>query len=130
MKNLILMFMTFGLARSRGNNNNTLINSCHTCVDFSEYTVEPSQYTAFSSKAINGSSRDGHCLRYSNTETAIHCFTPSTSVLFDGHIPTLTGLEGNTWASQLLTLQADGHRSEDDHLYDVNITVPNTQWRG
>ena len=48
---------------------------------------------------------------------------PNTSVLFDGHIPTLTGLDGDVWASQLLTLQAAGHRSKDEHLYDVNITV-------
>ena len=33
------------------------------------------------------------------------CPQPRTSVLFDGRIPTLTGLDGDMWASQLLTLQ-------------------------
>ena len=33
------------------------------------------------------------------------CTTPTSSVLFDGNIPTLTGLDGDMWASQLLTLQ-------------------------
>ena len=33
------------------------------------------------------------------------CETPTSSVLFDGNIPTLTGLDGDMWASQLLTLQ-------------------------
>ena len=30
---------------------------------------------------------------------------PNSTVLFDGNISTLTGLDGETWASQLLTLQ-------------------------
>ena len=32
------------------------------------------------------------------------CTDPTSSVLFDGVIPTLTGLDGDMWASQLLTL--------------------------
>ena len=33
------------------------------------------------------------------------CFQPPNSgVLFDGHVPTLTGLDGDMWASQLLTI--------------------------
>ena len=32
------------------------------------------------------------------------CLQPTSSVLFDGRVPTLTGLDGNTWASQLLTI--------------------------
>ncbi len=35
------------------------------------------------------------------------CLKPTSSVLFDGNIPTLTGLDGNTWASQLLTIRLD-----------------------
>ena len=31
------------------------------------------------------------------------CITPTSSVLFDGNVPTLTGLDGDMWASQLLT---------------------------
>ena len=50
---------------------------------------------------INGSSADGNC---SNVTSDYNCTDPTSSVLFDGHIPTLTGLDGDMWASQLLTL--------------------------
>ena len=33
------------------------------------------------------------------------CEDPTSSVLFDGNIPTLTGLDGDMWASQLITVQ-------------------------
>ena len=33
------------------------------------------------------------------------CNDPASSVLFDGHIPKLTGLDGDMWASQLLTIE-------------------------
>ena len=32
------------------------------------------------------------------------CLQPTSSVLFDGRVPTLTGLDGDMWASQLLTI--------------------------
>lgn len=35
------------------------------------------------------------------------CTNPTYSVLFDGVIPTLIGLDGNTWASQLFTMQVN-----------------------
>ena len=38
-------------------------------------------------------------------DTMITCLQPNSSVLFDGHVPTLTGLDGDMWASQLLTLR-------------------------
>ncbi len=34
------------------------------------------------------------------------CLEPSFGVLFDENIPTLTGLDGNAWASQLLTIHS------------------------
>lgn len=40
---------------------------------------------------------------YSNGERLI-CKMPTSSVLFDGAIPVLIGLDGNTWASQFLTI--------------------------
>ena len=57
--------------------------------------------------SVNGSSAIGNC---SSVTTGISngltgCNTPTSSVLFDGNIPTLTGLDGDMWASQLLTLQ-------------------------
>ena len=33
------------------------------------------------------------------------CEDPTSSVLFDGNIPTLNGLNGSMWASELLTVQ-------------------------
>ena len=58
----------------------------------------------------NGSSATGHCSnvdRSNNRFTSI-CHHPTSSVLFDGVIPTLTGLDGDMWASQLLTLNSTG----------------------
>ncbi len=49
-----------------------------------------------------GSSATGHCSNVSDSGRV--CNTPRTSVLFDGVIPTLTGLDGDLWATQLLTL--------------------------
>jgi hypothetical protein len=51
--------------------------------------------------SVNGSSRFGLC--FDDTEDFASCNTPTTSVLFDG-IPTLSGLDGNMWASPLFTL--------------------------
>ena len=49
----------------------------------------------------SGSFETGHCSNVSDSGRV--CNAPRSSVLFDG-IPTLTGLEGDMWASQLLTL--------------------------
>ncbi len=48
-----------------------------------------------------GSNTAGHCSNVSDSGRV--CNTPRSSVLFDG-IPTLTGLDGDMWATQLLTL--------------------------
>ena len=48
----------------------------------------------------SGSSETGRCSNVSDSGRV--CNAPRSSVLFDG-IPTLTGLEGDMWASQLLT---------------------------
>ena len=57
--------------------------------------------------SVNGSSATGHCSNVSKNGVKSTCTDPSSSVLFDGVIPTLTGLDGDMWASQLLTLQKD-----------------------
>ena len=49
-----------------------------------------------------GSSATGHCSYVSDSSRV--CNTPRSSVLFDGVTPTLTGLDGDMWATQLLTL--------------------------
>ena len=56
--------------------------------------------------SVSGSSATGHCSNVSNNGAKSITYTdPTSSVLFDGVIPTLTGLDGDMWASQLLTLQ-------------------------
>ena len=55
--------------------------------------------------SVSGSSATGHCSSVSNKGARLICRDPTSSVLFDGVIPTLTGLDGDMWASQLLTLQ-------------------------
>ena len=52
--------------------------------------------------------------------TRTTCLQPTSSVLFDGCIPTLTGLDCNMWASQLLTLQTT--RSLTTVIFDFTDT--------
>ena len=54
---------------------------------------------------MNGSSATGNCSDVDPGGQQLRCNAPTSSVLFDGNIPTLTGLDGDVWASQLLTLQ-------------------------
>ena len=56
--------------------------------------------------SVNGSSRTADCSSVTNVAGGTFiCSTPASSILHDGNIPTLTGLDGDMWASQLLTLQ-------------------------
>ena len=65
----------------------------------------PPSYTYSPARAVNGSSVRGNCQVTVNLFGIItSCNNPASSVLFDGHIPTLTGLDGDMWASQLLTV--------------------------
>ncbi len=52
--------------------------------------------------SVNGSSEDGNCNLTSSDR--VRCREPTTSVLQDGNISTLTGLDGDMWACQLLTM--------------------------
>ncbi len=67
------------------------------------HVVYPGSYSV-NPAAISerGSSATGHCSDVSDSGRV--CNTPRSSVLFDGIIPTLTGLDGDMWATQLLTL--------------------------
>ncbi len=49
--------------------------------------------------SVNGSSEDGNCSLLATTTC-----NETTSVLQDRIIPELTGLDGDIWASQLLTI--------------------------
>ena len=53
---------------------------------------------------VNGSSSTGRCSNFIPSITRQTCITPTSSVLFDGNIPKLTGLDGDMWANQLLTI--------------------------
>ena len=53
---------------------------------------------------MNGSSVTGNCPGFT-VGVLSRCDAPTSSVLFDGNIPTLTGLDGDMWASQLFALQ-------------------------
>ena len=59
--------------------------------------------------SVNGSSADGQCADSQGPtqfdSNSIICV--GSSVIFDGVIPTLTGLDGDTWASQLLTIRSN-----------------------
>ena len=54
--------------------------------------------------AVNGSNSTGRCSNFINSVTRQTCITPTSSVLFDGNVPTLTGLDDDMWASLLLTI--------------------------
>ena len=64
--------------------------------------------------SINGSSVTGNCssvTTFSSRHNGLsRCDVPTSSVLFDGNIPALTGLDGDMWASRLLTLQTTNGR--------------------
>ncbi len=57
--------------------------------------------------AVNGSSTIARCIAPSGNPLLATCRAPASSVLFDGKIPTLTGLDGNMWASQLFTIRSN-----------------------
>ena len=66
-------------------------------------------FPTFQTVSANGSSPVGKCSNVTFfDEYRSSCTTPTTSVLFDGHIPTLTGLDRNMslWARDLLILNS------------------------
>ena len=65
-------------------------------------------------RTANGSSQTGHCEDAWQLIGVVACSHPETSVLFDGNIPTLTGLDGDTWAAQLLTLNTSNLASLEE----------------
>ncbi len=74
------------------------------------FAIEPAptsfNYSTLGVLAANGSSAVGGCSNITtHPDRLTTCNTPTSSVLFDGVTPTLTGLDGDTWASQLMILQ-------------------------
>ena len=87
--------------------------------------------------SVNGSSITGRCSSVANSGGTLNCTDPASSVLFDGHIPTLIGLEGDMWASQLLTLLPtaatteitfDFHNTPDTTVSVEMVMVNCPQW--
>ena len=78
---------------------------------------------------MNGSSPLANCnvTEYNGDGTLSTCNRPWTSVLFDHIIPALTDLDGDGWASELLTLDMHSSRSTltfDFHSYYGSSVCP------
>ncbi len=69
--------------------------------------------------SVNGSSEDGNCNLTSTARP--RCREPTTSVLQDGNISTLTGLDDDMWASQLLTMNTSNSSIDITFIFR-NIT--------
>ena len=80
----------------------------------------PERYTFLTGTSVNGSSPTGKCSNVSMAGTMTTCLQPTSSVLFDGRVPTLTGLDGDMWASQLLTIQTT--QSVTNVIFDFTDT--------
>ena len=78
---------------------------------------------------INGSSVTGHCEDAWQLLGVVTCNHPETSVLFDGNIPTLTGLDGDSWADQLLTLNTSNMALLEEKDTHIQLTFPSVQSR-
>ena len=61
--------------------------------------------------AVNGSSSNGECSNFALSTTRQTCSTSYGSILFNG-IFTLTGLDGDMWASQLLTINTTANTAD------------------
>ena len=92
-----------------------VFSSCHSSYLLARNDgVVPFRYRfIIDQEAENGSLAVGNCSDTVSAGSTTICRQPTTSVLFDGKTPTLTGLSGNMWASQLFTLSSaeDGGRS-------------------
>ena len=61
---------------------------------------------------VNGSNSTGKCSNSIHSNTRQTCTTPTGSVLFDGNVPMLNGLDGDMWASQLLTINTTANTTK------------------
>lgn len=116
------------LARSKGNNAFVLLtkppcSSRDTIISL--FSVYPGCLYFFDInwiRSVNGSSINGFCSEYIGQNSKLTCFAPKSSVLFDGNIPTLAGLDSDTWASQLLTMQGQGGSEEYVNVFSNFFT--------
>ena len=77
------------------------------------FAVIPASISFNDGVSVNGSSSTGCSSR---------CSSPTSNVLYDGHIPTLTGLQGDMWASQLLVLEPDPPSRSSNIVFDFTQT--------
>ena len=73
---------------------------------------------------INGSSPTGRCRHYDSSNiTEFTCHQPTTSVLCDGSIPTLSELDGGRWTNQLVTIRLNSTLPDPTALFTVNSKI-------
>ena len=72
--------------------------------------------------SVNGSSQVGNCSTFTapSISRLSRCTTPTSSVLFDGNIPTLTGLDGLvSYPHCSYTMQADEISSQTSQTHPI-----------
>ena len=57
-------------------------------------------------------SSTGRCSNFILSTTRLTCTPPTSSFLFDGNVPIRIGLDGDIWASQLLTINTTANTAE------------------
>ena len=95
--------------------------------------IHPESYSFYNGKSVNGSSPTGNCSNSRLPGELMTCLQPNSSFLFDGRVPTLTGLDGDMWASQLLIIQSINGRIDISSSFieetalipdsDINVTI-------
>ena len=92
---------------------------------FTAPVIFPEYYTFSNnnSMTVNGSSPTGNCSDSHLHGTLVTCVQPNSSVLFDWSVPTLTGLDGDMWASQLLTIQSIDGRIDIRSTFAFNVII-------
>ena len=89
--------------------------------------IFPESYTFYNgnSMTINGSSPTGNCSNSNlpDSDGLITCQQPNSSVLFDWRVPTLAGLDGDMWASQLLLIRSIDGRVQIRSAFAFNVII-------
>ena len=86
----------------------------------------PNSFRFTTAESVNGSNITGYCsnltlIMTGNDRPWRTCYDPTSSVLFDGIIPALTGLDGDVWATQLLTLRSTSLMADPENVYRAYI---------
>ena len=89
------------VAKSQSKEPNVCMQTITFNYQYYMHAVIPSSYITIDAEtvSVSGSSDTGNCSSVNSTGVMSTCTNPTSSVLFDGVIPTLTGLDGDMWAS-------------------------------